>query len=201
MADSPSKVVVAFDFDGTITDRDTLFDFIGFYLGMPRMIAGLFLLSPMLILYKLGFITNDKAKERLFSYFFKGKDEKDFNAVCADYKNRISEILKPKAIEKLKYHQQEGHSVIIDSASIVNWIAPWAESLGIDNVIGTRIEIVDGIITGKFEGKNCYGQEKVRRLLEIYPDRGAYLLYAYGDSNGDKPLLDIADYPFYRRFE
>ncbi|NDV96800.1 HAD-IB family hydrolase [Dysgonomonas sp. 521] len=201
MADSSSKVVAVFDFDGTLTDRDTLFDFIGFYLGMPRLIAGLLLLSPMLILFKLGFITNDKAKERLFSYFFSGKSETDFNAVCADYKNRVGNILKPEAIEKLKYHQQEGHSVIIDSASIANWIAPWAESAGIDNVIGTRIEIIDGIITGKFVGKNCYGQEKVRRLLELYPDRESYRLYAYGDSNGDKPLLDIADYPFYRKFK
>lgn len=195
-----SSVIAVFDFDGTITNKDTLFDFIHFYFGMPRLILGLILLSPVLVLFKLGFVANNKAKQILFSYFFKGKKIEDFDDVCQNYSDRVGEILKPGAIQKIKEHQQEGHLVIIDSASISNWIIPWAKQIGIVEVIGTRIEVKNGLITGKFFGENCYGQEKVRRLLEQYPNRGTYELYAYGDSSGDKQLLEIADHSSYRVF-
>lgn len=195
-----SKVIAVFDFDGTLTDRDTLFDFIRFYYGIPRLIWGLFILSPFLISFKLGFITNDKAKQILLSYFFKGTTLSEFNIVCERYKERINEILKPEAIAKLKYHQQQNHIIVIDSASLENWIFPWADSMGINNLIGTQLDIKEGFISGQFKGKNCYGEEKVRRFMELYPDRQLYQLYVYGDSNGDKPLLDIADFPFYRRY-
>ena len=194
------SVIAVFDFDGTITNKDTLFDFIHFYFGMPRLILGIILLSPLLVLFKLGFVANNKAKQILFSYFFKGKKIEDFDNVCQNYSDRVGEILKPAAVEKIKEHQKEGHLVIIDSASISNWIIPWAKQIGIVEVIGTRIEVKNGLITGKFFGENCYGHEKVKRLLELYPDRDTYQLYAYGDSNGDKQLLEIADYPSYRVF-
>lgn len=195
-----SKVIAVFDFDGTITTVDTLFDFIRFYYGFPRLIWGLFALSPVLILFKLGFIPNDKAKERLFSYFFKGKTLSEFNAICEKYKNRINQTLRPQAIDKIRFHQQEGHMVLINSASIYNWILPWAQSVGIENVISTEIEVKEGVITGKFKGENCYGVEKAKRFLELYPYRDTYQLYVYGDSSRDKPLLDIADFPFYKEF-
>jgi phosphoserine phosphatase len=46
-----------------------------------------------------------------------------------------------------------------------------------------------------FISKNCYGQEKVNRLLEVEPDRKNYYLYAYGDSRGDREMLAFADFP------
>lgn len=195
-----SKVIAVFDFDGTITTVDTLFDFIRFYYGFPRLIVGLFVLSPILILFKLGFIPNDKAKELLFSYFFKGKTLSEFNAICEKYKNRINQTLRSQAIDKIRFHQQQGHIVLINSASIYNWILPWAQSVGIEKVVGTEIEVKEGVITGKFKGENCYGVEKVKRFLELYPYRDTYQLYVYGDSSGDKPFLDIADFPFYKEF-
>lgn len=198
--ENTKKVLAVFDFDGTITTKDTLFDFIRFYHGMPRMIAGLVIFSPVLILFKLGIISNEKAKQVLLSYFFKGKSITEFDAVCEKYKDRISEILRPEAIEKIKYHEQHGHILVINSASVCNWIIPWAHSMEIHCVIGTRLEIRNGMITGKFDGKNNNGIEKVDRLLDLFPDRKAYQLYVYGDSTGDKPLLDIADFPYYRKF-
>lgn len=158
----------------------------------------MFALFPVLILFKLGFVANNKAKERLFSYFFKGKNLSEFNAICGKYKNRISRTLRSQAIDKVKFHQQEEHIVLINSVSIFNWILPWAQSIGIEKVIGTEVEVKEGVITGKFKGENCCGVEKVKRFLELYPHRDTYKLYVYGDSSGDKPLLDIADFPFYK---
>ena len=61
------------------------------------------------------------------------------------------------------------------------------------NVLGTQIEVKNGNLTGRFLTKNCYGQEKVNRILALYPDRNTYYLIAYGDSRGDKELLAFAD--------
>ena len=62
-------------------------------------------------------------------------------------------------------------------------------------VLTTQIEVdTNGIISGRFATKNCYGKEKVRRLLEVEPARRSYILYAYGDSRGDKEMIAFSDY-------
>jgi HAD superfamily hydrolase (TIGR01490 family) len=193
--DSGKKVVAAFDFDGTLTKKDTLFDFIIFAKGLLDFFVGIIIISPVLVLFKLGFIKNDKAKQILFSYFFKGESIDRFNKTCDDYKRQIDKICHIERLEKVNWHKKQGHEVVIISASIENWIMPWATSKGISTVIGTQIEVKDGKITGKFSSCNCYGEEKVNRLKCYLPDRDCYILYAYGDSSGDKHLLEYSDYP------
>lgn len=189
------RTIAAFDFDGTITTKDTLFDFIRFYVGTPKLLTGLVVLSPMLVWHKLGFIKNDVAKQKLFSYFFKNKSINEFDKIGQEYTQRIRQIVRPEILEKLKWHQDQNHTVIIISASIENWIKPWASLMCIQTVLATQIEVENNIIKGTFGSKNCYGQEKVNRLLDMFPNRCDYTLYAYGDSAGDKELLALADYP------
>lgn len=190
----PNNTIAAFDFDGTITTKDTLFDFIEFYVGKKKLLTGLFILSPLLISYKLGFIKNDIAKQRLFAHFFKNKNIEEFNRTCQNYIPRIEKIARAEIIDKIRWHQNQGHLVIIISASISNWIQPWANKIGIDNIIATEISIKNNRIKGIFSTPNCYGQEKVNRLLKLFPNRDEYTLYAYGDSLGDKELFSIANH-------
>ena len=187
--------IAAFDFDGTITTKDTLFDFVKFHVGSKNFYKGLIFLSPILILYKLGFIRNDIAKQKLFTYFFKNISIEVFNKVSEDYIKRIQKIIRPEIINKIRWHQSQNHRVIIISASISNWIKPWAKTMGIEKVLATEIATMDDLIVGTFNNANCYGQEKVNRFLAEFPDRAEYVLYAYGDSAGDKELLALADYP------
>ena len=63
--------IALFDFDGTITKEDSLIKFISFAVGEIKMLIGMVYLSPMLVGYKLKIIPNYKAKQYLFSYFFK----------------------------------------------------------------------------------------------------------------------------------
>ncbi|MEN9919636.1 MAG: hypothetical protein RL662_2072 [Bacteroidota bacterium] len=196
MEQSEKKTIIAaFDFDGTITTKDTLFDFIAFYHGKTRLILGLCILSPILVAHKVGFVKNYIAKQILFSYFFKNKLIHEFDSIGEKYAHRVDCICRTSTLSRLKEHQNNGDTVIIISASITNWIKPWAKEKGIEAVLGTEIEVdLEGKITGKFRSNNCYGQEKVNRLLEIFPKRTQYILYAYGDSRGDKELLALADY-------
>jgi HAD superfamily phosphoserine phosphatase-like hydrolase len=105
--------------------------------------------------------------------------------------------LRPEGIKTIKQAQEEGAEVVIVSASIDNWVQPFFPDV---KVLGTKIEVEKGYLTGFFLTKNCYGLEKVNRILKAYPNRSEYQLIAYGDSNGDKELLAFADEAHFKPF-
>jgi len=194
-------MLALFDFDGTITTDDSLIKFTRFVVGDAKTLWGMILLSPMLIVFKLKLIPNYKAKQMMLSYFFKGMDERQFNEVAKEYSlNHIDRILRPKAMKKIAWHKEEGHKIVIVSASMEQWLKPWCDENNLD-LIGTKLEIKNGIVTGKFLGKNCYGIEKASRVHERYDLSEYNHIYAYGDSRGDKELLALADESFYKPFQ
>ena len=189
-----------FDFDGTITTDDSLIKFIRFVVGDVKAAWGMLLLSPMLITYKLKLIPNYKAKQWMLSYFFKGMDEKQFLKDAEEYSlNHIDKMLRPKAMEKIAWHIEQHHKVVVVSASMECWLKPWCNKNGLD-VIATKIEIKDGMVTGNFLCQNCYGIEKANRVKEAYDLSDYDYIYAYGDTRGDKELLALADESFYKPF-
>ena len=194
------KIIAAFDFDGTITKKDSMPIFIRFLSSTPDLIFGTLQMIPYLVLFRLNLIPNYQAKERLFKIFFSGRSQTQFNLTAEKFSRKIERMINPEAIKKIKWHQKMGHHVIIISASAENWIRPWASAYGIQEVLATRLEVIDNQMTGNLLNKNCHGQEKVNRLLEAYPDKQNYTLYAYGDTQGDKELLALADHAFYRSF-
>jgi phosphatidylglycerophosphatase C len=192
--------LVLFDFDGTITTDDSLIKFIRFVVGDVKTAWVMLLLSPMLITYKLKLIPNYKAKQWMFSYFFKGMDEQQFLKVAEEYSlKHIDTILRPKAMERIAWHKELGHTVVVVSASIECWVKPWCDKNSLD-LIATKIEIKGGMLTGKFLTKNCYGVEKADRVKEAYNLSDYNYIYAYGDTRGDKELLALADESFYKPF-
>lgn len=193
--------IVVFDFDGTITSRDSLWEFLKFTNSTAALLWGLVVLSPVLVLYVLRIIPNYKAKQLLFSWFYRGWGIERFNARCRDFAAVVEQIINPAALRLITEYQTAGVQVIIITASIENWVMPWAEAHGLHQVLGTRIAVDNrNKLTGRFLSKNCYGQEKVNRLLEKYPNRNSYSLEAYGDSRGDKELLAFADKGYMRMF-
>lgn len=189
-----------FDFDGTISSKDSLGDFIQYALGKPIYYTGLLKLSPVLIAYGLGFIPNDIAKEKLISHFFKGWNAAAFEKLASQYSvEQIDKIIRPEALKKINWHQQQGHKIVIVSASLECWLKAWCEKNGIE-LIATQLEVINGKLSGKFASKNCHGAEKVQRINKAYHlDRYDYI-YAYGDSQGDKELLALANESFYKPF-
>ena len=192
--------LIFFDFDGTITTDDSLIKFVRFVVGDAKFIWGMTLLFPMLTVYKLKLIPNYKAKQYMLSYFFKGMSEEKFMQVANEYSlEHINTILRPKAMNKIAWHKEQGHKVVVVSASIECWLKPWCDKNGL-GLISTKIEIKDGLVTGKFLSKNCYGIEKANRVQEAYDLSEYGHIYAYGDSRGDKELLELADESFYKPF-
>ncbi len=192
--------IAFFDFDGTITTDDSLIRFIRFVVGDIKFVTGMAILSPMLTAYKLKLIPNYKAKQYMFSYFFKGMTEKKFIQVANEYSlKHIATILRPKAMEKIAWHIEQGHKVVVVSASIECWLKPWCNKNGLE-LIATKLEIKDGTITGNLLTKNCYGIEKANRVKERYCLDDFDYSYAYGDSRGDRELLELANESHYKPF-
>lgn len=193
--------IAVFDFDGTITTKDSFLDILIFAFGYKKFLAGIFYLLPDLLAYFSNKISAHIAKEKAFSYFFKGFTELEFNKLRDNYFfSRLNRIIKGEALEKIKWHKEQGHKLVIISASIDNWIRSWALENGFEKVIATVPEVKNGFLTGKFKTKNCNKEEKAKRFLMEYPNREDYCLYVYGDSRKDNWLFDIADEKFYRKF-
>ena len=195
------KTIVAFDFDGTITVKDSFFRFIVFTKGRCRLLLGLLACSPFLVAFKLRLYSRQKAKEKLFSFFYKNTPVDEFNHWCESFTSEIDAMAKPEAIKAIKKYLNEKATVLIVSASIDTWIKPWAERAGVSAVLSTQAEVDENNrLTGKFHTKNCVRQEKVSRLTAAYPNRNEYTLTVYGNSRGDKELIEFADKGWYRYF-
>ena len=114
-------------------------------------------------------------------------------------KERLPKLLRHAGLEKLTWHQSQGHQIVIVSASTEYWLKPWTDAMGFD-LLATQLEVKDQKLTGCYAGKNCHGDEKVRRIKAVY-DLGQFdEIYAYGDTSGDKPMLALADHAFYKPF-
>ena len=199
------RKIVAFDFDGTLTTKDTLLAFIRYAKGSTGFWLGFLRYSPLLVLMKLGLYPNYKAKQKVFAHFFKGMTLEAFDALCQRFASDNRHLLRPQALEALNKAISEGAEVVIVSASIDNWVQPFFEGVRREGVrsiqvIGTQIEVEEGVLTGRFLTKNCYGQEKVNRIRALFPNRQDYHLTAYGDSRGDQELLAFADESHYKPF-
>ena len=257
--------LVLFDFDGTLTTRDTLIAFIRYVHGTRRTLAGFLRYLPQLVMMKLHLYPNWKAKQKIFTHFFAGMSLDNFNNCCRRFAADNHHLLRPQGLATLRQALDAGAQVMVVSASIDNWVAPFFTSLfpthptplssphstphstlysphstphttlysppstasshssGPDGnsqlstlnsqlstlnsqlsrllVVGTRIEVVDGKVTGRFLTANCYGPEKVRRVQALLSGaRDHYHITAYGDSRGDKEMLQYADERHYKPF-
>ena len=193
-------VIAAFDFDGTITYRDTTFFFLLFIKGYLKTFLYMLKKIPILILFLLGKTSRQETKESIFEIFLKGKSISELKLLGEAFaKNVLPKKIRKEAQERINWHLKQGHRCLLVSASIDTYLIPWAHAMGFEKVLSSRLEIDEnGIVTGKLEGLNCRREEKVRRLKEFLGPLEQFCIFAYGDSRGDKEMLEVADVPFYR---
>ncbi|MEO6915374.1 MAG: HAD-IB family hydrolase [Chitinophagaceae bacterium] len=195
-----SRRIAFFDFDGTITNRDTFLEFIKFYKSEWRFYLGFLLYSPYLLAFKLKLIPNYTAKQKILIHFFKGEKITDIQSACNQFATTIlPALIRPKALVEIERLKRADFRIVIVSASAENWIYKWAEQYELE-LLGTRLEVRNGIITGKIDGRNCYGEEKVCRIKKNINLEEFSEIYAYGDSSGDKEMLAIAHQHFFQPF-
>lgn len=193
-----SSQLVLFDFDGTITTKDTLIEFVRFYRGPRKYLESMITLSPILGLYALKMIPNWKAKQYFLSRHFRGENIDVFNSRCREFStNILPSLIRPKALTAIKSYREQNVTMAVVSASAENWVGPFCEEQGLI-CLATKLEVRDKVITGKLHGKNCYGDEKVCRIKEQFDLSSFREIIAYGDSSGDREMLAIAHQAYYK---
>lgn len=197
------QIVAAFDFDGTLTYRDTLIPFLFMTAGFCKVILTLLKNLPKMSGYFFGLSTRQQIKEALLKDTIGGISLEKIKEKGIYFSQKLLPAkLKPEGMKKLNWHLSQGHRCILVSANLDVYLNPWGKQERFQDVICSILQANDeGNVTGLLAGKNCRGMEKRRRLLDLLGDRNNFILYAYGDSAGDKELLEMADYPFYRTFD
>ncbi len=193
-----ADTLVLIDFDGTITRRDTLAEFIKFYSGRRRYHTGLLLLAPVLALYLARLIPNARAKEILLTHYLRGENVNTFNQRCRQFASTVlPELIRPEARGGIEQYKRAGATIAVVSASAENWVKPWCDAEGLI-CLATKLQVEDGRITGRIEGRNCHGTEKVCRILDTFNLDTFHRIIAYGDSSGDREMLALAHEQHYK---
>ena len=201
MSAAKKPVLSVFDFDGTLTYHDSFVPFLRFAFGpfvFVRKLLGLLLPS---LAYLLGRLSRDQLKERLVAHFLTGVSEAWFNEMAEAFcKQRWGRLLRPAGIQGVADEIAAGHEVTLCSASPELLLRPFAAKLNV-KLIATQLEVIEGHLTGKIAGVNCRCASKVERLQAIYGELNHYHVRAWGDSAGDKQLLEVAQDPHWRYFQ
>ena len=186
-----------FDFDGTVTFKDTFTPFIYFAASRTRIAFGTVLLGPMILGYKLGLIAAPRMRAAVARIAFQGRRESDVKALGARYSARLSALIRPEALERIRWHQAKGDVVVVVSASLGAYLSGWCEQHGVE-LICTELESKDGVLSGRYAGGDCTGNEKARRVQERHDMKRYPIVYAYGDTEEDRELLSLANKSFFR---
>lgn len=198
---SQSKPVLSvFDFDHTLTYRDSFTFFLRAKLGTFKYATGMRATGIHAAQFLAKVISRDELKGRLIRNFMTGFSVAQLEDLSDDFCRQYWwRLMRPAAVSAVAGELRSGAAVTLCSASPEIILRPFAERLGV-HLIGTRLEEMNGLLTGMIAGKNCRKAEKVARLKQTYGDLSEYHLRAWGDSDGDKELLEAADEPFYRLF-
>jgi phosphatidylglycerophosphatase C len=181
-----------FDFDGTISYGNTFTPFLHFAVDRKRIAAGRVVLAPVIAGYKLGFVSGSTARESATRFGFRGKREADVRRAGASYaRDVLPGVIRPNALERIRWHKAQGDRVAVVSASLNMYLDEWCRPLELD-VICTELDARDGILTGRYRQGDCIGDEKPVRILRKYRLQDYPVVYAYGDSEDDRPMLSIA---------
>lgn len=195
--------IAAFDFDGTLTDGGSVFKFLSAVVGRRAVATASVALSPRLAHAALvsGTVA-DRTKEQLFERVLAGADAERVRQVAVRFaREHLDQHLRSDVRSRFDWHRHRGDRVVIVSASPELYVREVGGFLGADQVIATRLAVdAQGTLTGRYDGANCRGEEKLRRLREWIDDAdgaggsaGGGVLWAYGDSRGDLRMLGAAD--------
>ncbi len=193
---SGRPVIAAFDVDKTLTTHDCVLPFLR-RVGGTAFATGLVRRTPPLALAALR-RQRDRAKVLMTRAAVTGRPVVEVDRIAREFAEHVWENrMRPDTVARLRWHARHGHRVVLVSASYRNYLEPLADRLGAEAVLSTELEVVDGVCTGELSGPNCRAGVKAARLAEWMRLGKIFApeIYAYGDSSGDRQLLELSDHP------
>ena len=193
------KKLYLFDFDGTLTYKDTMFMFLKFY--DPKKYSFQFLKHiPLFILLKLKLADAESVKKSLIASILKGKSRYQIEKKAQQFfEENYPSLFRENALDFINNIDRTHTESYIVSASLDIWVKPFAEKFNM-KLLSTQAEFKDDIFTGKFVGKNCNKEEKVNRIKLEIGDKKFDKIIAFGDTSGDKAMFKFANESHYRFF-
>ncbi len=195
----PGAIAAFFDFDETLLAIDSAG--VGFkVLREQGYLTRTFMLKMIVALFlkKIGLI-NERSVARAMLSFYKGRELQPFVDSGNDfYQEYLQPNLSPMVMEKLRWHQKQGHQTVLVTGSIDYYLKPVISDLGIDHLLCTHLETdQDGLLTGRSKGPLCVGDTKVTLLKALAKTQDIDLAqsYAYGNSELDIPMLEEVGHP------
>ena len=186
------KKLYLFDFDGTLTYKDTMFLYLKFY-NSAKFNFQFLKHVPLFILLKLKLANAEKVKKSFISSILKGQSKTKIEEKSQQFFEKYyPEIIRENAIEFIKNIDREHTESYLVTASLDIWVKPFAEKFKM-NLLATRAEFKNDIFTGNFVGNNCNGGEKVHRIKEALQGKKFDKTIAFGDTSGDKEMLEWAN--------
>jgi phosphatidylglycerophosphatase C len=187
------RPLVAFDFDGTLTSQDSFTTFLRWHAGRRGYASRLLSLAPAAARFLFD-RDRGRLKAAAAKRFLAGMTRTELEAAAQAFATEQGRaLLRPDALRAWRRWQADGARLVIVTATPEIVVAPIARGLGADLLIGTRLAFdATGRVTGAFEGENCRGPEKVRRLQQAFGD-DVRLEAAYGDTDGDREMLALAE--------
>lgn len=193
------RKIYCFDFDGTLTQRDTMFLFLKFYHPSRYRIQFLKYI-PVFVLLKLGLLSADKVKKNfIFSVIKKDSKTKIEQTATAFFQHYYPSLIRENAMNFINEIDTTKVKCYLVTASLDIWVKPFAKKWGM-TLISTKAAFSDDKFTGQFVGKNCNGEEKVNRLKKALEGVKYDKIVAFGDTDGDQPMLKWADKGYYKYF-
>ena len=194
-------MLAVFDVDGTLIRGDSLFLAAISSQSSGGIIISFLYFLPSFIFWRLKFISDESIKEKFVKYF---KICEKFNREeYFDNNDWFLQILKKRinnnALNRIEFHKKKGDKVVLCSASFDMLLAPLADYLEVD-LISTKLKKINNKWFPIIQGKNIKGINKVIALNSNESLKDKLIYEAYGDSEGDKELLDNAEIPHYKSF-
>jgi len=196
-----TRKINVFDFDGTITTKDTFALFLKYYSGFTGWLIRIFMLLPIFVFYGFRIIDRNAVKRHVIRRFFKNQHHDKVRKKAELFAaNVIPGLIRPGAKIELERRKSEPESLYICSASISPYLRAWGDKQNIHNILATELEVVDGVCTGRIEGWNVWGPGKIRRILAEFSPNTVKINHAYGDTRGDREMLHAAEVSHWRPF-
>jgi len=182
-----------FDFDGTITTRETFPDFVRGAVPGWRVALATPPLAPLILAYRRGWLSGSVVRAAIVRAAFTSAPVAAYEAAGAAFaRDAIPALLRPAAMARITWHQRRGDTVAVVSGNFDAVLAPWTAAHGVEllcSSLGRR----GSRLTGGYAGAQCVGDEKARRVQGRWDLSSFARIHAYGDTAEDAAMLALAD--------
>ena len=193
------KKAYFFDFDGTLTYKDTMFLFLKFC--NPSKFYIQFLKHiPLFLLLKLKLADPEKVKKSLIFSILQNENKESLELKSQQFfEENFPQINRENALDFINNIDKEHTESFIVTASLDIWVKPFADYFKM-TLLATQAEFKNEKFTGNFIGKNCNKIEKVNRIAEATKDMKFDKTIAFGDTSGDLQMLEWANESHFKFF-